>query len=214
MNKLLKAFLAGLVFAWCNSAGADLWGFVDENGVAHVSTFRVDERYYLFKKDPPAPAKQEEIAADSPLLTTPRAAVSVNPAYRKQYAPLVTVVAKEQGIDAALLHAVITVESGYNPKAQSPKGAMGLMQLMPDTASRYAVKNVWDPRENLRGGAQYLRDLLGMFNNNLRLALAAYNAGAAAVIQAGNQIPPFAETRSYVPAVLAHYDRYRSIKRR
>jgi soluble lytic murein transglycosylase-like protein len=84
------------------------------------------------------------------------------------------------------------------------------MQLMPDTAQRYAVKNIWDPRENLRGGARYLRDLIAMFRADLSLALAAYNAGEAAVVQAGNRVPPYPETRSYVPRVLAHYARYRT----
>ena len=100
---------------------------------------------------------------------------------------------------------MITVESGYNAKARSPKGAAGLMQLMPDTAKRYDVANIWDPRENVRGGARYLRDLLAQFNNNLALALAAYNAGEGAVAQYGNKIPPFAETIAYVPRVLQQY---------
>ena len=90
----------------------------------------------------------------------------------------------------ALLHALITVESGYNPNARSPKGAIGLMQLMPETARRYRVTDIWDPDENLRAGARYLRDLLVMFDQNLSLALAAYNAGEAAVVQYGNKIPP------------------------
>src|SRR5262249_6498573 len=94
---------------------------------------------------------------------------------------------------------------GYNPKARSPKGAIGLMQLMPDTAQRYKVANIWDPGENVRGGARYLRDLLALFNNDLSLVLAAYNAGEDAVAQYGNKIPPYAETRNYVPRVLQQY---------
>ena len=126
---------------------------------------------------------------------------------------MVSMTAKLHGLDPALLHAVVTVESGYNPKALSRRGAVGLMQLMPATAKRYSVSDIWDPKQNLNGGASYLRDLLSMFNNNLSLALAAYNAGEGAVIQHGNRIPPYAETRTYVPSVLQHYrlyaDRYR-----
>jgi soluble lytic murein transglycosylase-like protein len=112
-------------------------------------------------------------------------------------------------VDPALLHAVVTVESGYNARALSPKGAVGLMQLMPDTARRYAVGDIWDPVDNVRGGARYLRDLLGMFNDNLSLAIAAYNAGEKAVIRYGHRIPPYSETQNYVPKVLGFYTRYR-----
>ena len=115
---------------------------------------------------------------------------------------MVSMTAKLHGLDPALLHAVVTVESGYNPKALSRKGAAGLMQMMPDTARRYSVDDVWDPRQNLNGGARYLRDLLSTFNNNLTLALAAYNAGPGAVIQHGNRIPPYPETRNYVAQII------------
>ena len=195
-------------FALAAPAAADIWGFVDEHGVAHVSTHQVDERYYLFKKEPPAPPQAP--AGPEFILLPAVTDGKINVAQRKLLSPLVGIVAREHGLDAALLHAVITVESGYNAHARSPKGAAGLMQLMPDTAERYAVKNVWDPRENLRGGARYLRDLIAMFGSDLPLALAAYNAGEAAVVQAGNKVPPYAETRSYVPRVLAHYARYRA----
>jgi soluble lytic murein transglycosylase-like protein len=128
------------------------------------------------------------------------------------YGELVTRVAKEHRLEPALLHAVVSVESGYNAAAQSPKGARGLMQLMPDTAARYGVNDIWNPAENLRAGARYLRDLLAMFADNLPLALAAYNAGEGAVTRAGNRIPPFPETARYVPKVLLEYDRYRASK--
>ena len=188
------------------SARADIYGFVDENGAVHLSDAPLDQRYYLFKKEPrPAspPAGQAVIANTT--VPAPGYAVRVNPADRKRYTPLIAVVAKEQRLEPALLHAVITVESGYNPKALSPRGAAGLMQLMPETAQRYAVANIWDPGENLRGGARYLRDLLATFDDDLRLALAAYNAGEGAVAQYGNQIPPYAETQEYVPRVLRQY---------
>jgi soluble lytic murein transglycosylase-like protein len=203
----MKAFPLCLAAAFAPPAAADIWGFVDEQGVAHVSTHQVDERYFLFKKEPPAPP---QAPADPAVIAPAALDGKINVAQRKLLAPLVGSIAREHGIEAALLHAVITVESGYNARARSPKGAAGLMQLMPDTAERYAVKNVWDPRENLRGGARYLRDLIAMFGSDLSLALAAYNAGEAAVLQAGSRVPPYAETRSYVPKVLAHYARYRT----
>jgi soluble lytic murein transglycosylase-like protein len=132
---------------------------------------------------------------------------------RKNFADMISKVAREQKVEAALLHAVVTVESAYNSAAKSPAGAIGLMQLMPDTAKRYGVSNLLDPLENLRAGAQYLKDLLAMFNNNLRLAIAAYNAGEGAVIRSGRAIPNYPETRAYVPRVLQQYQRYRSAYR-
>jgi len=113
------------------------------------------------------------------------------------------------GVDSALLHAVIMVESGYNPRAVSRRGAAGLMQLMPETARRYKVANVFDPAQNVRAGAQYLADLLKLFRNDLSLALAAYNAGEGAVLKYGRSVPPFPETVAYVPRVIDYYSRMR-----
>ena len=126
---------------------------------------------------------------------------------RKLLAPIVSRIAKETHVDAALLDAVITAESGYNVNALSPKGAMGLMQLIPETAARYGVVNAYDPEQNIRGGARYLRDLLTMFSGNLELAIAGYNAGEGAVIKAGYAIPQYKETRAYVPRVVAQFTR-------
>jgi soluble lytic murein transglycosylase-like protein len=118
--------------------------------------------------------------------------------------------AKATGLDAGLIHAVVRAESGYNPKAVSPKGAGGLMQLMPATAKRYGVQDRFDPEQNLMGGSRYLKDLLILFNNDLKLAIAAYNAGEGAVMRYGNKIPPFAETQNYVPKVLAYWISHRT----
>ena len=134
--------------------------------------------------------------------------IRVSSALRAQFAPLIAKVALEHKLDASLLHAIVTVESGYNPQAVSPAGAVGLMQLIPDTALRFGVKDINDPLENLRGGARYLRFLLALFKNNLELVLAAYNAGENAVTQAGYKIPNYAETQAYVPAVLTQYQHY------
>jgi len=117
--------------------------------------------------------------------------------------------ARLTSIEPALLHAVIRVESNYNPKALSPRGAQGLMQLMPSTAKRFNVQNAYDPKQNILGGARYLRELQTLFKGNLSLVLAAYNAGPRAVAKYGFEIPPYSETRLYVPKVLNYYQQLR-----
>ena len=108
-------------------------------------------------------------------------------------------------VEANLLRAVIVVESGFNSRAVSRRGAVGLMQLMPATANRFGVSNLYDPQQNIRAGALYLKFLMNRFGQNVRLALAAYNAGEDAVERNGGQIPPFSETMAYVPRVLKVY---------
>jgi len=124
---------------------------------------------------------------------------------RARYAKIIEEVAQRTNLSPELLHAVVRAESAYDPKALSKKGARGLMQLMPATADRYDVTDSWDPEQNLDGGARYLRDLLDMFDQNLRLAVAAYNAGENAVKKYGNNIPPYPETQEYVRKVVAFY---------
>jgi soluble lytic murein transglycosylase-like protein len=124
------------------------------------------------------------------------------------YDRMVDKIALTYGLESALLHAVISVESRYSPKAVSKAGAIGLMQLMPETAKRYGVVDPLDPMQNLRGGARYLRYLLKKYNNDRNLALAAYNAGEASVAKYGNQIPPYPETMNYVPRVMKYYQKY------
>lgn len=109
------------------------------------------------------------------------------------------------GVEPNLLRAVIVVESGFNSRAVSKRGAVGLMQLMPETATRFGVSNRYDPRQNVRGGALYLGFLINRFRQNVRLALAAFNAGEDAVDRNSGQIPPFIETLEYVPKVLKIY---------
>lgn len=109
------------------------------------------------------------------------------------------------GLPAALIHAVIKTESNYDPHALSQKGALGLMQLMPATAKRFGGADSLDPRENIMVGSRYLRWLMDYFNQDVELAVAAYNAGEGAVIRAGRKIPPFPETQRYVPKVLSTY---------
>jgi len=127
------------------------------------------------------------------------------------YAELVSAAATANHLPAALLHAVIQAESRYNSGATSAKGAGGLMQLMPDTARELGVADVYDPKANIQGGARYLKRLMTMFDNDISLAVAAYNAGPQAVLSRGGVIPPFAETQRYVPSVLRQYRRLQGL---
>jgi len=131
-------------------------------------------------------------------------------ARRRSVEPIVERVAQSHGLNPALLKAIIEVESGFNANAVSPKGAVGLMQVMPATAARYGRYNLYSPEQNIDVGARYLRDLLAMFDGNIRLAVAAYNAGENAVIRHGRRVPPYQETIKYVPMVLERYDRFRA----
>lgn len=120
--------------------------------------------------------------------------------------PLIAAAAAQEDLDPDLVHAVIRAESAYRPDALSHKGAMGLMQLMPATAERFGVTDRGDPAQNLRGGTRYLRELLTLFDGDLILAVAAYNAGENAVLRYGRKVPPFPETRTYVHRVLQFYE--------
>jgi soluble lytic murein transglycosylase-like protein len=125
----------------------------------------------------------------------------------RPYAAIIKEKSKKYGVRAELVHAVIQAESSYNPKAVSHAGAVGLMQLMPATAKRFGVSNSKNPRQNIDGGVRYLKFLLGYFNNNLKLALAGYNAGENAVVKHGRKIPPYRETRRYVTKVMKYLRR-------
>ena len=127
-------------------------------------------------------------------------------ANKKKFAELIEQAAYRHQVDAKLVHAVIQTESAYDSTAQSPKGAVGLMQLMPDTARRFGVSDRNDPDQNIDGGTRYLKHLINLFNPNLDLAVAAYNAGENAVIRYNNSIPPYPETQNYVRQVLALYN--------
>jgi soluble lytic murein transglycosylase-like protein len=123
----------------------------------------------------------------------------------ESFAPFIHEASIASKLPAALIHAVISAESNYNPRAVSPKGAQGLMQLMPATARRFGATNSFDPRVNILAGSRYLRWLMDYFQQDIELTVAAYNAGEMAVIQAGRKIPRFSETEKYVPKVLALY---------
>lgn len=178
--------------------------FVDSNGVIHLTDKPKHSRYKLIYKS---------AATIQPFSSNLRRRGSTAPIHRKyqNYKALVQDVATNINLEPALLHAVIQTESAYNPRAVSPKGAVGLMQLMPATARRFGVTDRTDATSNVYGGARYLRLLLKMFNNNKKLALAAYNAGENAVKRYGNKIPPYRETKYYVKKVLRLY--YAHLKR-
>ena len=192
-------FLFGLSI--CSGvAHANLYGFVDGGRVSVIfsETQPADPRYTLFSKQKPSPVAENAVEPQGGKELTPT-----------QFSGHILAAAKATKVDAALIHAVITVESGYNPSARSRAGAVGLMQLMPKTAKRYGVKNRLDPEQNIHGGARYLRDLKLQFDNDLQLVLAAYNAGEGAVMRFGRSIPPFRETLAYVPKVLSTYKQFR-----
>ena len=178
-------------------ARAQVYSFTDANGVSHFSNVPVDSRYELLISTP----------TDVAGAAAPKNKSVDWLARSAQYDGLITGAAKAATIQAALVRAVIVVESGFNPRALSKKGAVGLMQLAPATARRYGVKNIYDPEQNVRAGAHYLSDLLARFDSNLELALAAYNAGEEAVERYGRHVPPYRETLAYVPNVMKVYQR-------
>ena len=211
-------------------AMADVWGYVDIKGVAHFSTEKLDERYELFFKGGESfSTEKSDRSSLTPLgkntsgyampsgsahaPTKLLAYFDVSPNY-KAVKHLLKDAAQIHGIDYELLQALIATESGFDTFAVSPKGAVGLMQLMPPTAERYGVKadkktpiekKLTDPKTNIKAGSTYLRDLIKMFPGQLELAVAAYNAGEGAVQRAGNKIPNYPETRNYVKTVMQLY---------
>lgn len=177
-------------------AGADIYKYVDKHGQVHLT-------------DRPDHAGYRRLVKTWKGWTETRVSFKDLSKNRQRYSPTIAQAAKIHRLPPALLHAVITAESAYNAEAVSTAGAVGLMQLMPDTALRYGVRNRRDPIANVSGGTQYLRDLLNMFDDNLVLALAAYNAGENAVIKNGRRIPPYPETETYVQRVLKFYNDYK-----
>jgi soluble lytic murein transglycosylase-like protein len=189
-----------LWLTWAGESRADIYAFTDEKGVPHFSNVPDDRRYTLLMRT------ETDTPSAAPRVRSRSAHRGIDGTL---YAHEISRAASSSQLESALLHAVIAAESGYNPRAVSGKGAMGLMQLMPGTARRYGAVDPYDPAQNIRAGALYLRDLLALFNNDVQLALAAYNAGENSVIKYGNRIPPFRETTNYVPRVMAFYQEYK-----
>jgi soluble lytic murein transglycosylase-like protein len=196
----MKAITAGLLglLAFAGAAQADVFVSVDAKGSYVLSNVHRPGRHYERVIHEPDAAvvsldQQPQMIAAQP------------------YAELVSAAATANELPEALLHAVIKTESSYNARATSPKGARGLMQLMPNIAREMGVTNAYDPKANIQGGARYLKRLMTMFDNDIRLAVAAYNAGPQAVLSRGNVVPPFAETQRYVPSVLNQYRRLQGL---
>jgi len=206
VGHLAKWYLSVWLIAFlplAESAGG-IYGYTGNDGTVFLSNIPDDNRYspLVVEKVPPAvqPARPPALSMAKPAAKPGIAA----------YLAMIVQAAQEHRLDPALVQAVVAVESGYDARALSGKGATGLMQLMPDTASRYGVSDLNDPAQNLNAGARHLSYLLGRYNCDLSLALAAYNAGEGAVKRHGNRVPPYAETVAYVPMVLHLYEKLRN----
>jgi soluble lytic murein transglycosylase-like protein len=195
---LITLLLPLSVFFQATPATSDIYKYVDNEGVMHFTDAPTDRRFKIFMRD---------LKKDRKLRTNFKFAATYR--NKAEFEPLIKSLASEYGVDCSLIKAVIHAESGYNPNAVSPKGAQGLMQLMPKTAQGLKVSNSFDPKENLRGGVRYLRFLLDTFKGDVTLALAAYNAGLNRVSQYGG-VPPYQETRNYVSRVLSYQKSYQS----
>lgn len=203
---------------------AELWGYIDGDGVAHFADTKLDGRYKLFMKDG-GQFDSGNLGHSGVITLGEKASPGKDKLFRyllnhpniRTVEPIIEQVAGAQNVDPALVKAVMAVESGFNASAVSPKGAIGLMQVIPDTGARFGIaadkrrtveEKLVDPKLNISAGVRYLRFLMELFPNNLELVLAAYNAGEGAVQRYNNQIPPFPETRQYVSTVLEFYRLY------
>ncbi len=175
-----------------NEVQADIYKFISNDGRVYYTDKPKNSLYKRIIRTRPI-----NYAAALPYMGT----------NKKKFGDLIAEAANRHQVDVRLLHAVIQAESAYDASAISTAGAVGLMQLMPDTARRYGVVNRNDPVQNIDGGTHYLKDLLRMFNSNLNLAVAAYNAGENAVIRYNHTIPPYPETQNYVKTVMSLYYR-------
>lgn len=212
-SRLVATFLLTLASA---SGHADIYGYVDEQGISHFSAEKSDARYQLlvrgnrFGSLELQPSGRGKQALANRLIEHPNL---------KTYEPMLKTASIEFAVELALLKAVMAAESGFNPDAVSPKGAIGLMQIMPSTAERYgllgdrkksAEQKLQDPKTNIRLGARYLADLFKLFPGQQHLVIASYNAGEGAVQQYRNAIPPYPETRNYVELVTQLQQVYRT----
>jgi soluble lytic murein transglycosylase-like protein len=196
---IIKIFTFLFLISSAN-AKADIYVDLSKSDVINIANFSDDQNYTFKIEEPVLPIANQKIAV-----------INKNGSEDNQYLPFnneVIIAANMTGIEPALIHAVIAVESKHNPRAQSIKGAYGLMQLMPETSRRFNVLDKNNPKQNIVAGAQYLKELLKLFNGDIKLTLAAYNAGPAAVQRFGGKIPPYKETVNYVPKVLKYYKQY------
>lgn len=209
------AMAAALAGGVCASARAEVWAYVDAQGQPHFASQQLDARYELFfRGDGGAPAAPTPRAVSVPTAAAKLLAwFDISPGYR-QVQHLVREGARNSGLDPELLKALIATESGFDAQAVSPKGAVGLMQVMPATAQQWGLRasatqavdaRLRDPAQNIRIGTRHLRHLVDQFAGRLDLALAAYNAGEGAVLRARRQVPQIRETQDYVKTVMQLY---------
>ena len=217
--KRLPSLIAACWLAVAAPAQAEVWGFVDEKGMAHFASEKRDERYELFFRGGESfdtsggVGTPRAVAVPSGAASKLIAFFEISPSY-KQVQHHLRAASRAHNVDYELLKALIATESGFDARAVSPKGAVGLMQVMPATAQRWGVaadkknpieRKLTDPGVNIRTGTKYLRYLIDMFPGRLDLALAAYNAGEGAVMRAGKRIPNYRETQNYVKTVMQLY---------
>lgn len=191
----LFLFLCLLFEAVPSSAG--IYRYEDERGVIHFTNCPRDSKFKLYIKE----SKEDVENLDQSLVQSAKDS--------NRYDHLISEFCEKYQVDFALIKAMIRAESGFNPYAVSRKGAKGLMQLMPQTALRMNVLNIHNPKDNIEGGVRYFKYLLSLFNNDLRLSLAAYNAGENLVSEL-RSIPPYRETVDYIRKVLIYYQSYKS----
>lgn len=203
MQKHANHFLVKIFILLCVCAPYFAWAdvYVDLSHADEISIGNTEpDKYYAIKIEDPVAAQ----ALVLPESNNQKNTVTSQLPYHQE----VLLAANETAIEPALIHAVIAAESKHNARAKSNKGALGLMQLMPATARRFHVKDSNDPKQNILAGSKYLRELLNLYQGDLKLTLAAYNAGPGAVQKYSNQIPPYKETLRYVPKVLKYYKKY------
>lgn len=205
-SRPLVTVLLLLVLLLPVSAGAAMYAYVDARGICHYTNTPGDGRYKLSEQ----PVRQVGSPENQLIGTIMRRSNSrLYPAAPESLNNYINVAATSHQVDPLLIKAVIKAESNFDPNARSPKGAQGLMQLMPGTAKDLQVANSFDPRQNINGGTKYLRYLLDNYKGNVALSLAAYNAGPGNVTPYGI-IPNIPETQAYVAKVLQNYRSYRS----
>jgi soluble lytic murein transglycosylase-like protein len=211
---LAAAAALGLL-TWAPMTPAAIYKFVDRYGVTHYTDRLPGQKYTQLRLRSSTSENRAKSFGSLPDRTwrfsVLRSGRGKSKSVPKHLAGTIHSAARRHSMDPALVKAVIRAESAFNPKAVSRAGAAGLMQLMPGTAAQYGVYDRFDPAANIDAGTRHLRGLLDMFNNDLMLALAAYNAGEGAVMKYGNTIPPYAETRTYVNRVLSYYRQYRTM---
>ncbi len=204
-------FIAGLLIAGAARAANSIYIGTTQSGLPSYSSEPVGKlsTLYLTVGDPPPRPRQRRISV-AEMTNTPNSLRFDSLPANATLETMARAAATAYEVPHALLMAVMHAESHFNPKAQSPVGAIGLMQVMPPTGRRYGVhKGLADPATNIDVGARYLKDLLKLFQGDERLAVAAYNSGEGAVMKYGRKIPPYAETQAYVPKVMQLYAHYR-----